>query len=64
MKGAGLSRKEKRRLARIVAALAMFAAVFIADKIFSGSRGFGMEAVEICDTNAENKEEKKNGQNV
>lgn len=41
-----------------------FAAVFIADKIFSGSRGFGMEAVEICDTNAENKEEKKNGQNV
>ena len=41
-----------------------FAAVFIADKIFSGSRGFGMEAVEICDTNAENKEEEKNGQNV
>ena len=48
----------------IVGLVLGFAAVFIADKIFSGSRGFGMEAVEICDTNAENKEEEKNGQNV
>lgn len=48
----------------IVGLVLGFAAVFIADKIFSGSCGFGMEAVEICDTNAENKEEEKNGQNV
>ena len=45
MKGAGLSRKEKRRLARIVAALAMFAAVFIADKaVYLGGVFSGPEA--------------------
>ena len=41
-----------------------FAAVFAADKLLARSRGFGMEVVEICDTNAENKEEEENGQNV
>ena len=41
-----------------------FAAVFAADKLLARSRGFGMEAVEICDTNVENKEEEENGQNV
>ena len=42
-----------------------FALVFAADKILSGSRGFGMEVVEICDTKTKDTEEgKQSGQNV
>ncbi len=39
-----------------------FAAVFLLDKIFSGSRGFGMEVIEICNKqNNDSEEENQNG---
>ena len=51
-------------LNRLAGAALGFCAVFALDKLLARTRGFGMEAVEICDTNAENKEEEENGQNV
>lgn len=42
-----------------------FAAVFAADKILSKSRGFGMEVVEICNTDTNDpKEGKTNGKGI
>lgn len=47
-------------LLAVAGLLAGFAAVFAADRILSGTRGFGMEVVEICNT--ANKETKEGGQ--